>query len=520
MSIASSELASRYAVSLRGYLSGRGESALEAAYECGRTAMAEGRGVVELVRLFSETMTSVLAESPELSRSRSIVANAVSFLAESLSPFEMTHRGFREANAELHRLNRELERHSGELASANDELQRQVRERRQIEEDLRQAQKMESIGTLAGGVAHDFNNLLNIISAHGAIAAMDAIDDKQRAESLGAVQVAVRRGATLVRQLLTFARKSKSDFVPVSVNQVVDDLAALIREAFPKMIQLELDLASDLPEIIADHDQLLQALLNLCVNARDAMPEGGRLTIATGLVEAEPLRSRFPEMHQSAYVRIRVADSGPGIDEIIRDRIFEPFFTTKETGKGAGLGLAVVYGTVTSHSGFVDLESASGAGATFSLYFPAAPAEVERPTPRAGPTLESSRGRGETVLLVEDEEILLDALGTILKIDGYSVLTARDAQEAARVFAEHSESIDVVLADLGLPGASGWRLVRDLLRRKAGLKGIIATGFLDPDLDAEMLANGVSATLQKPYAADEILRKIREVLDSGGPRSA
>ena len=165
----------------------------------------------------------------------------------------------------------------------------------------------------------------------------------------------------------------------------------------------------------------------------------------------------------------------------------------------------------------VELEPAGGLGTTFALYLPAAATEVERPVSPGEPVGESSGGRGETVLLVEDEEILLDALGTILKVDGYSVLPARDAQEAFRLFEAQSESIDVVFADLGLPGASGWRLVRDLLGRKSGLKGIVATGFLDPDLEGEMLANGVSATLQKPYAAEEILRKVREVLDSGRP---
>jgi signal transduction histidine kinase/ActR/RegA family two-component response regulator len=514
MSVASTELSARYAVSLGDYLSGRGESALEAAYECGRAAMAEGRGVVELVRLFGQAMNSLLAENPDLVGSRSLLARSVSFLAESLSPFEMTHRGFREANTELRRLYQQLERHSGELAFANDELQRQIRERRRVEEDLRHAQKMESIGTLAGGVAHDFNNLLNIISAHGAIAAMDGIELKRRADSLAAIQTAVLRGATLVRQLLTFARKSKHDLAPVAINHVVDELSAILRETFPKRIQFGLALAEALPEITADHGQLTQALLNLCVNARDAMPEGGALTIATDLAAGTALRSRFPEARETAYVAVRVSDSGEGIEEAIKERIFEPFFSTKEAGKGAGLGLAVVYGIVAAHSGFVDVETARGRGTTFSLFFPASPAGTPSPAPRKSSANASPGGRGETILLVEDEEILLDALKTILEIESYSVLLARDGPEAFRLFESHSESIAVVLADLGLPGVSGWQVVRDLQQRKPGLKGMVATGFLDPDLDLEMLANGVAATLQKPYAADEIVRKIREVLDS------
>ena len=512
MTIASADLQARYASALRRFLSGDGESALESAYECGRSAMAEGKSLLEMVRLYGEAMEAAVGERPELARSRAGLARGLQFLGESISPFEMTHRGFREANDQLRRLNLELERHGAELAFTNDELQRQIRERAAIEENLRQAQKMESLGTLAGGIAHDFNNLLGIISAHATIVAMREIDLARRENSLSAIQTAVSRGSKLVRQLLTFARKSQPDLAPIAIDAVVEDLATILEETLPRSIRFSTNLERGLPKITADHDQLMQALLNLCVNARDAMPDGGTLTIATDAEDGASLKGRFAEAAAGTYVRIRVVDSGTGIDEAVKERIFEPFFTTKEKGKGVGLGLAVVYGMVTSLDGFVGLESALGRGTTVSLYFPETKLDAFAAAPEPSAPGAESAGRGETILVVEDELVLLDALKILLEFEGYRVLLAADGAEAFALFDQNAGEIDLVISDLGLPGMGGWDVLRELRRRKPGLPGIVASGYLDPAVEREMLGDVVAATLEKPYAAEEVRRKIREVL--------
>ena len=520
MTIASADLQARYTSALRRFLSGDGESALESAYECGRAAMAEGKGLLEMVRLYGEAMEAAVGERPELARSRAGLARGLQFLGESISPFEMTHRGFSEANDQLRRLNLELERHGAELAFTNDELQRQIRERAAIEENLRQVQRMESLGTLAGGIAHDFNNLLGIISAHATIVAMNEIDTARRESSLSAIQTAVSRGSKLVRQLLTFARKSQPDLAPIAIDSVVEDLATILEETLPRSIRFSTELARGLPKITADHDQLMQALLNLCVNARDAMPEGGTLTIATDSEAGASLKGRFAEAAEgTTYVRIRVADSGVGIDEAVKERIFEPFFTTKEKGKGVGLGLAVVYGMVTSLDGFVDVESALGRGTTFSLYFPETKLDALAAAPEACAPGAELACRGETILVIEDELVLLDALKILLEFEGYRVLLAADGAEAFALFDQNAGEIDLVISDLGLPGMGGWDVLRELRRRKPGLPGIVASGYLDPTVEREMLGDVVAATLEKPYAAEEVRRKIREVLGANEKRA-
>ena len=507
-------LAARYLEVLKDFVDGAGESARVAAYELGRAALAQGCGILDVTRFHADAAAEILRGTPRGEARLKALSRASELLAEALSPFEMAHRGFREANEELRRLNEKLEHRAAELAFANEELAREGRERKQLEAHLRHAHKMESIGTLAGGVAHDFNNLLNIISAHSALAGVEGIGEKRRAESLAAIQNAVRRGAALVRQLLTFARKSEMEFAPVDVNDVIDELAAMLRETFPKMIVFDTELARSLPTVHADHDQLMQALLNLCVNARDAMPEGGNLTISTGLEEGPALRQRFPEAGAELYVRIRVADSGVGMDEATRGRIFEPFFTTKEAGKGAGLGLSVVYGILKNHGGFIDVETAPKRGSAFSIWFPAVPTLARRPVGKEIPLAEpASRGGRETVLLVEDEETLLQALKSILEAEGYTVLESRSGPEALRAFESREGPVDLVLADLGLPGMTGWQTLLEIWKKDPDVRGIVASGFLDPDLKAQMLARGASALLQKPYSVDDVLAKIREALE-------
>jgi signal transduction histidine kinase len=251
------------------------------------------------------------------------------------------------------------------------ESERAAEERKRLEEQLRQAQKMESMGTLAAGIAHDFNNILNIIQGYAFVLRGHAAKNDEIADSLNVINDTTKRGAALVRQLLTLARKTEPKLELTNINTVIEELTKLIRETFPKTIQVALELNRELPPVMADPNEIPQALLNLCVNGRDAMPDGGKLLLRTETLDRMSLRE-YGEAKAERYVCIEVSDTGIGMDESIQNRIFEPFFTTKES-RGTGLGLAVVYGIVKNHNGFIQVESTPMHGATFRLYFPVAP---------------------------------------------------------------------------------------------------------------------------------------------------
>jgi PAS domain S-box-containing protein len=387
-----------------------------------------------------------------------------------------------------------------------------ITERKVLEEQLRQAQKLESLGTLAGGIAHDFNNILAIILGHTSVLERRLDDREKLRESLDSINRSVERGTGLVRQLLTFARKTDVLFEPVRANTIVNELIQMLEATFPKNITFSARLDPKLPLITADANQLHQALLNLSVNARDVMPEGGTLTFVTRSVRGATVRDRFPEAKNSAYVCISVSDTGAGMDEQTKRRIFEPFFTTKGVGKGTGLGLAVVYGVLESHEGFTDFESEVGEGTTFHLYFPVLQEEVQKQKPATRSGGGSARG-SETILLIEDEQMLANLLRNVLELNGYTVLTAGDGVEALEILIDRSVSLDLVITDLGLPRLGSWELVRHIRSAKPDLPIIVASGYFDPDARAEMARAKADMFVQKPYRPDEVLGKIRELLD-------
>lgn len=380
-----------------------------------------------------------------------------------------------------------------------------------LEQQILEAAKLEGLGRLAGGIAHDFNNLLSIILGY-ADKLMNAPDvPAPHTTDAKAIFTAARRGANLVKQLLTFARKAQVAFEEMDVNEVLDELVRLLRETFPRTITLELHAGMNLPAISGDHNQIHQSVLNLCVNARDAMPSGGILTIRSFACDGTELQRRFPECSASRYVGISVSDTGRGMDTETRSRIFEPFFTTKELGAGTGLGLAVVHGIAQAHGGFVDVQSTVGAGTTFTLYFPG----VTHGEPKAEEEqhFRDPSGGTESLLLVEDEALLRDLVESLLNSKGYTVMTARDGQEAVEIFMQKRDSIQLVVTDLGLPRLGGWEAARIMLKERPDLPVIVATGYLDPDAKQEMTDGGIRDFVQKPYQARELTHRVREVLD-------
>ncbi len=380
-----------------------------------------------------------------------------------------------------------------------------------LEEQLRQAQKMESIGTLAGGIAHDFNNILAIIMGHAQILMRGEPELIKQARSVETINRAAQRGSKLVEQILTFARRNEVVFEAVNLNHVIEDLHKMLVETFPRTIDFVLKLDPALPTTIADQSQVHQAILNLCVNSRDAMPNGGTLTIESKLVRGQFLRERHPEAHDHLYACIRVSDTGTGMPPEVLNRMFEPFFTTKEIGKGTGLGLAVVYGVTRSHKGFVEVESQVGAGTSFAVYFPIRREEIEMESGSSNTVDEQTSPKG-TILVVEDEEMLLDLVRDLLAGRGYTVLTATDGRQALDTYAQHRRDIDLVLIDLGLPKIDGWEAFQHMREINPDVKVIFASGYIDQTLRENLINGGALDLVQKPYMPDEILNRVREVL--------
>lgn len=387
-----------------------------------------------------------------------------------------------------------------------------ITERKLLEGQFLRAQRMEAIGTLAGGVAHDLNNILAPMLMAAGLIKENVTDEHDRA-MLSLVERSARRGAEIVRQLLTFSRGVEGARVPLQARHLIKEMGGIIRETFPREIKLVDHTPNDLWPVVADATQVHQVLVNLCVNARDAMPEGGRLSMGAENVEIKP---EDPPLTRDArpgrYVMLTVADTGLGMPPQVMEQIFDPFFTTKELGKGTGLGLSTVLGIVRSHRGFITVQSTPGAGSTFRVYLPAGPvAPDETPAEQVEPL---PVGVGETILVVDDEEAIREATRHLLEKQNYRVVTAKDGKEAVQTFVTERGAVRLVLTDLMMPEMGGAALIRALRLLNPELK-VIATSGLGPDgKQLELDELGITEILPKPCSSKALLDAIHRVLPS------
>ncbi len=392
-------------------------------------------------------------------------------------------------------------------------VSRDLGERLRLEAQLRQAQKMEAVGRLAGGIAHDFNNLLCIITGYSEMALTQLAADATLHSFLSEINKAGNRAATLTRQLLAFSRKQLLAPKVLDLNGVIRDAGTMLRRMIGEDVELATTLAAELPPVKADPNQLEQVLMNLAVNARDAMPQGGRLELRTATVRLTDADTHDqPEVRPGAYVVLEVRDSGLGMSEEVKARIFEPFFTTKGVGKGTGLGLAMVYGIVKQSGGHIDVESAPGRGTTFRILLPSAGGPADE---SAAPIIPADVPAGtETVLLVEDEDGVRALVREVLARSGYTVLEARDGDEALALNERHAGPIHLLLTDVVMPRLGGSRLARRISRVRPDTRVLFMSGFADSTLVRHEVISGEVACLVKPFTPELLARKVREILDT------
>jgi signal transduction histidine kinase/CheY-like chemotaxis protein len=388
-----------------------------------------------------------------------------------------------------------------------------VTETRALEAQLLQAQKMESIGTLAGGIAHDFNNIMQAISGYTQLLLWDRGPEDPDSDNLRAIEKAADRASKLTRQLLTFSRKVPSKLRLVNLNAEIEGMSKILERTIPKMIRIERHLATDLKMVNADRSQIEQILMNLSINASNAMPDGGSLVFETCNVDLGRESGLSLETRGGPHVLLSISDTGHGMDAETRRRIFEPFYTTREIGQGSGLGLAMVYGMIKNHNGHIVCDSEPGKGACFKLYFPAihtlqpilAAETVVKPTLPSGT---------ETILVVDDEPVILDLAETILNRFGYRVIRAENGEQALTIVAEQSGRVDLVILDLNMPGMGGHSCLEALAARYPDVPVLLASGYSPNGSVRETLAAGAAGFIGKPYQLKEMLKVVRDIIDA------
>ncbi len=399
---------------------------------------------------------------------------------------------------------------------------RAEKDKEKLEEQFRQSQKMEAIGQLAGGIAHDFNNLLTGIIGNLSLAEVEELHAVKK--YVREANIAATRAEKLIHQLLAFSRKTHVQLKPVNINDIINEVYPLARQTIDRRIDIELSLEDNLPWVEADSTQINSVLMNLCVNARDAINEvmhGGDTDRAPGELLLLQLRTESTEIDENycakftyakpgRFVVLSVSDNGIGMAEDVRRRIFEPFFTTKKAGQGTGLGLAGAYGIVRQHNGWIQAQSEVGKGTTFRVFLPVATPDTSRPVKESEA---ESPGGTETVLVVDDEEIIRNLGRTVLQQSGYTVLTAKDGKEALNIWKSKQDRIDLIILDLSMPHLAGHEVLKQLHENSPDLKVIVSSGYSQKNQDELTSHAAVAAYLPKPYRPADLARKVREVLD-------
>ena len=405
---------------------------------------------------------------------------------------------------------------SGRAVSSADEpadvleaIAEDVTDRRALEDQFRQAQKMEAVGRLAGGVAHDFNNLLMVISGYAEVILAQVDPASPLLEKGRAIQLAADRATTLTRQLLAFSRKQLLELKVVDVNAIVQDMERLLRPLIGENIDLVTILSPEAAHTRADAGQLEQVIMNLVVNAKDAMPTGGRLTLRTENVALDEDHRRSQQfIRPGNYVTLMVSDTGMGMDRETQSRIFEPFFTTKEKGKGTGLGLSTVYGIVKQSGGYVTVQSELGRGTAFQIYLP----RVEGAAEKHSVAVPEAVGGTETILLVEDEESVRQLVRDTLAAKGYKVLEAENGEAGVAAAAHHKGKLDLIITDVVMPGMGGREMVKQLMETRPGTRVLYLSGYTEDAIISDGSIEKGTAFLQKPFTLQSLSRKVREVL--------
>jgi len=405
----------------------------------------------------------------------------------------------------------------GNLASAFndmvDSLKKREAEKEELEEKLRHSQKMEAIGTLAGGVAHDFNNILMAINGYGALIQFELDEGSKLWSYADQIIRAGERAANLTQRLLAFTRKQIISPRPIILDEIVRNIDKMLARLITEDIELKFHLEAADNFVMADADQMDQVLLNLVTNARDSMPHGGAIIIATCVVTLEDdFVKRHDQQNGGEYLLITVSDNGVGINEDIKERIFDPFFTTKEVGKGTGLGLSMVYGIVKQHNGIIELDSEAGKGTTFRIYLPLIEPVIKKEQGKSPVFLQ---GNMETILVAEDDTAVMGLLKGLLEKNGYNVITATNGEEAVRKFIDHRDSIRLILLDVIMPRKNGKEVYDEIIGIRSDIKAIFMSGYTNDIIDWKGALQEDINLISKPVRPGDLLLKLREVLEKG-----